>query len=94
MTDRFDLEQKIMDCSRVVEDLELLFGRTCEEQMDLNEVTNITLGLKVLYSHRFQELFDTFEALIRERKFISAPMAEGFDEEEIPAFLRKPGGTE
>lgn len=94
MADRFELEQKIMDCWQVVQDLDLMFSRTCEDQMDLNDVTNLALGLKTLYQHRFEDLFDTFEALIRERKFISAPIAEGFDEEEIPAFLRKPGGTE
>ena len=89
--DRFKLEAKIMDCWQVVQDLELIYSRTCEEQMDLNEVTNITLGLKTLYGHRFDELFDCFEKCTHKGLFSAEPIAEDCSDSWIPPFLREQG---
>ena len=91
MTDRFELEQKIMECWQVVQDLELIFSHTCEERMDLNEVSNIALGLKTLYAHRFDDLFDCFEALIKQGFFSAEPIADECTDQWIPPFLRAEG---
>jgi hypothetical protein len=93
MTDLFTLEQKIMDCWQVVQDLDLMFSRMCEEQMGTEDAVNVALGLKVLYQHRFDDLFDTFERMIGEGAFTPAPIAKDTQEEWIPPFLRA-GGTE
>ena len=89
--DRFKLEAKIMDCWQVVQDLELIYSRTCENQMDLNEVTNIALGLKTLYGHRFDDLFDCFESCIRAGEFNPRPVTEDCSDQWIPPFLRAEG---
>jgi len=91
--DRFKLEEKIMAAWQVVEDLEVIYRRTCEGEMDLNEVTNIALGLKTLYAHRFDDLFDCFETLARQEAFSAEPIADDCTEEWIPPFLRA-GGSE
>lgn len=93
MTNRFTLEEKIMDCWQVVNDLDLLFSRTCEEQMEMNDVVNLALGLKTLYQHRFDDLFSTFETLCKDGAFTTEPIADDCTEAWIPPFLRA-GGTD
>jgi hypothetical protein len=67
MADRFDLEQQIMDCWRVVEDLKILSESICEhDDFDRDNVTNITIGLEKLYELKFDKLFHTFESVLRE----------------------------
>ena len=69
MTDRFDLEQQILDCWHVTDDLDMLFEHVMEsENLDRDKVSNIILGIKELYQLKFQRCFDTFERLISEKK--------------------------
>ena len=75
MKDRFDLEQDIMNCWNVVEDLNLLYEtlgnspKYKDMPADLeNEILNILLGMKSLYQMRFEHTWDTFEDLIKEKK--------------------------
>jgi hypothetical protein len=70
MTDRFDFEQKIMQCWSVVEDI-----KTLNEQiqdfpgtMTADQVANYLLGLETIYQVKFEQLFDMFEQMIREKK--------------------------
>lgn len=93
MSDRFDLEQKMMDCWQVVNDLDLMFSRMCEEQMSIEDATNIALGLKVLYQHRFDDMWSVFEQVVGEGGFTPDPIAEDCTEEWVPPFLRT-GGTD
>lgn len=64
--DRFDLEQKIMDSWQVVEDLQLLYRQTLDGEMTSDDWANALLGLSVIYTLRFQELFSVFEKIIAE----------------------------
>jgi hypothetical protein len=70
MADRFDMEQQIMSCWNVVEDIDMV----CKAVMDFptppteDELANLLIGLKTLYNIKFQELFSTFEQLVSERK--------------------------
>ena len=59
--DKYDLEAEIMKCWNVIEDLELLFSKT--EGLD-DEIQNALLGIKQVYSWRFEELHSTYEAII------------------------------
>jgi hypothetical protein len=61
MTDRFDFEQQIMSCWGMVDDVKLLAKR--------NAGSADFEALSAVYHHKFEELFEQFETLIRERKF-------------------------
>ena len=66
MKTRFDLEQEIMNCWNIVDDLERLL-KVCENINDSkteDQIYNVVSGLKSVYDMRFQEMWDTFEHLI------------------------------
>ena len=55
--DRFDLEQQIMESWNVVRDIQLLAKQEAPPES--------FSALATVYEHRFQELWDTFEAVSR-----------------------------
>lgn len=65
--DRFNLEEKIMNCWQVVDDLKTVYH---SEKLYKNEdeMQNVLLGMFTLYQLKFEELFDTYEKLIQEGK--------------------------
>lgn len=65
MKTRFDLEQDIMNCWHVVDDLKILCEGVLEKDLTKDEIANILLGLEQLYQLKFEKLFDVFETLIR-----------------------------
>ena len=64
MTDRFNLEQHIMNCLNVTDDIDLLNKNVLEKDMSTDDISNFLLGLKTIYQCKFEELFDTFNELI------------------------------
>ena len=58
----YDLEDHIMECWGVVDDLDLLLYQsdTDDEQM------NLMMGLRSLYQLKFQRMWDTFEKVCKE----------------------------
>jgi hypothetical protein len=66
MTDRFDLEQHIMKCWNVTEDIDLLNYNVLEKDMSKDEISNFLLGLKTIYQCKFEDLFDAFGELIKD----------------------------
>lgn len=69
MSDRFDLEQGILKCWNVTEDIDSLYTRVLEsEEMSVDEISNYLLGLKSIYDVKFDQLFKTFETLVHEGK--------------------------
>jgi hypothetical protein len=60
--DRFDLEQGIMQCWNMVDDVRLLAKRGAESA-DFE-------ALSAVYHHKFEELFDHFEAMIKDKKIL------------------------
>jgi hypothetical protein len=63
--DRFDLEQEILDCWGITDDLDVIIS---SEQLELNDdILNILIGLKQLYHLKFQRTFETFEQLVTQR---------------------------
>lgn len=62
---RFDLEQQILDCWHVVDDLKILTESVCDNSPPLteDEITNILIGMEHLYQLKFQRLFRVFEAV-------------------------------
>ena len=63
---RFDLEQDIMDCWTVVNDIDLFYHNS--ENLSEDDQMNFLLGLKTIYQVRFEKLFSTFEQLVHDRK--------------------------
>lgn len=61
MKTRFDLEDNIMRCWEIVDDLELVSEHT---ELSSDEYVELLKALRVLYSLRFTELFSTFEDCI------------------------------
>ena len=70
--DRFDLEQDIMNCWQIKEDLDTLLHAYMDgPKMSDDEVANVILGLSSLYQLKFQKCFDTFEQLLKNGGFTS-----------------------
>jgi hypothetical protein len=68
-TNRFDLEQEILNCWRVVDDLKILYENVLENStLDRDEVANILIGLSQLYEMRFDKTFRIFEECIVNKK--------------------------
>ena len=66
MADRFDLEQQILECWKVIEDIELLYENL--ESMDDDERMNYLLGLQSMYKLKFNRVWTTFEQLVNDKK--------------------------
>jgi hypothetical protein len=68
--DRFDLEQEIMNCWQIKEDLDTLLHAYMDgPKMTEDEVSNVILGLSSLYQLKFQKCWDTFEQLLKNGGF-------------------------
>lgn len=73
MSDRFDLEQQILDCWKIIDDIKLLDKNVLEGKIEggnltNDEISNFLLGLESIYELKFHQMFDTFGSLIREKK--------------------------
>jgi hypothetical protein len=68
MKTRFDLEQEIMECWAVCEDIDTIFHATDGATED--ELANALMGVSQLYKWKFRKLSETFEQLVREGKII------------------------
>lgn len=67
---RFDLEQDIMNCWSVVDDIkELSRCMLDRRKMTEDEISNYLLGIETIYQVKFERLFETFEMLIRQNAF-------------------------
>jgi hypothetical protein len=66
--DRFHLETKILNCWSVVDDIQLICNRM--EYMDADARMNSMIGLKAIYALKFDDLWETFEKLIADKKII------------------------
>jgi len=66
MADRFELEQHIMKCWNVTEDIDLLNFNVLEKDISKDEISNFLLGLKTIYNAKFEDLFDNFSELIKD----------------------------
>lgn len=68
MADRFDLEQNIMQCWNVTDDINLLYENVMEKDLTTDQIANTLLGIKQLYELKFNKLWDNFEKLVAEGK--------------------------
>ena len=73
MSDRFDLEQEILECWKIVDDIKLLDKNVLEGKVEggnltQDEISNYLLGLESIYELKFQKMFDTFSSLVKQKK--------------------------
>ena len=69
MSVQFDLEQRIMQCWQVVDDLDVLFANVLDADPPSthDEIANVLLGMKQLYDMKFYTLMSTYEKYIKEK---------------------------
>ena len=63
---RFELEQDILSCWNVTDDMKLLYTHVLEDDMSKDAIANVLLGLVSLYDMKFDKCFKTFEAMLKE----------------------------
>ena len=69
MSDRFELEQQILKCWNITDDIKLLRRAMLDGgQLTTDQIDNALLGIITLYEMRFEETFATFEDLISRGK--------------------------
>ena len=66
MSDRFDLEQNIMQCWNVCDDIQLYLDM--HDNMDEDQRMNYLIGLKQMYQMKFERTWDNFEKCVRARQ--------------------------
>ena len=62
MSNRFDLEQDIMQCWNVCEDIQLALD--CWDTLTEDAKQNYLIGLKQMYQMKFERTWSTFEKCI------------------------------
>lgn len=66
MTDRFDLEQNIMQCWNVCDDIQLMLDQW--DSLSEDDKQNYLIGLKQMYQMKFERTWNNFEAVVRNRQ--------------------------
>lgn len=69
MSNRFDLEQSILNCWHIVDDIDILYKNVCEnDELSKDDIANVLLGMKTIYNMRFDETFRQFEDCIKNQE--------------------------
>jgi hypothetical protein len=66
MTHRFDLEQNIMQCWNVCDDIQLYLDM--HDNMDEDQRMNYLIGLKQMYQMKFERCWNSFEECVSTRQ--------------------------
>ncbi len=64
MHTQFDLEQSIMECWQVTDDIDTVYHNL--DKLTQDELANVLLGLKTLYHLKFEKSFELYEQLTKE----------------------------
>jgi hypothetical protein len=68
---RFDLEQQIMSCWQIVDDIKILDEYVLEGGLTKDQISNALLGMQEIYQMKFDKLFRNFESLVHDEKIVS-----------------------
>ena len=71
--DRFDLEQDLLKCYDVCQNIENFLRKFCDDpsQMTEDQVYNIVNGIKEVHSIQVDRAFDGFSNMIKAQKFVT-----------------------
>ena len=63
MSNSFDLETKMMECWRVVDDIKFIYEEFHDgvSSMSRDQMANLLLGMEEMYDRKFERLWDEFE---------------------------------
>lgn len=68
MSDRFDLEEQMLNCWNVTEDINILTEGVMEQDLTKDQIANALMGLEQMYELKFNKMWNTFTKLIEEKK--------------------------
>ena len=68
-----DLEQHIMECWQMVDDVKLLYEQVLDNDLhkDQDKLANALLGLYTIYEMKFDRAFNTYEKTLKAKKAVS-----------------------
>lgn len=61
-----DLESKIMDCWSIVDDMKILNEGVMDKGLTQDQISNVLMGMGMLYQLKFEKLFDEYAKMISE----------------------------
>lgn len=67
MSDRYDVEQSLMSCWTVIDDIKLLSEAVLDGKLDTDDIANYLIGLHSVYGLKFQNCFDQFSELQKQQ---------------------------
>jgi hypothetical protein len=67
MRNRYDVEQSLMSCWGIIDDIKLLSETVLDGKMNTDEVSNYLIGLHSVYGLKFQNCFDQFSELQKQQ---------------------------
>ena len=81
INEMYDLEQRIMECWELVDDVNLLYEQVMDKDLhkDQDRLANALLGLHTIYEMKFERAFNTYEEALK----------QCFDDPWISAAVRK-----
>lgn len=69
MSDRFDLEQEMLSCWNITDEIKLLNENVLEnDSLTKDQISNYLLGLSTIYEMKFQKMFNHFEVMVQDKK--------------------------
>jgi hypothetical protein len=81
MANQFDLEDGIMDCWGVTDELDLLLEELMENsEFTQDQTSNFVLGLSTIYGSKFQKLFRTFGSFLKDYYRMNKEREEALNE--------------
>lgn len=83
----FDLENAIMDCWRITDDLKSLTEHVDDENATTDSIANVLIGLEALYNIKFEKLFHTFENALERKGEESFNFDEDNDDDDEPSSI-------
>lgn len=69
MNSVFTLEQQILSCWSVTDDIQVLLRQMDRRSLTEDEQINFLIGLVTIYNQKFEQMFETFEDLVHKKAF-------------------------
>lgn len=70
MSDRFDLEEQMLNCWNVTKDINVLTEGVMEKDLTKDQIANALMGLEQMYDLKFDNMWTTFTKLIEDKKIL------------------------